>query len=328
MSDSRRMVRVGMVTVISVTGVLLQSPAQATYPGRDGRVAYVIMDPSYRHKDIWAVNNDGTGNRRLTSDGKSWHPRWSPDGSLLAFERDKDIYVMRSTGALLRRVTTTGRAHQPTWSPDGKRIAFVNVTAAGRGDVFVVNARGGAISRLTHDDVTTCGDDRPSWSPRGGQIVYHQRTGPNCDHNRILTVNVVTGAERVVTEDGAVNAADVVQDPDFAADGRHIVFMAFCLTGDSNTCGFASLNPVMSDLDGRNRTYLDFSTGTEGDYRSREVAAAPDGARAVVVAHSWPGEDPQETFLFIPGTTQFRTVLARLADGVGTITQPDWQPLP
>jgi dipeptidyl aminopeptidase/acylaminoacyl peptidase len=233
---------------------------------------------------------------------------------------------MTAAGQLVRRVTTTGRAHQPTWSPNGKRIAFINVLANGHGDIYTVPATGGAITRITHDAATTCGDDRPSWSPLGGAIVYHQltNTGSGCTHNRILLVTLSSGAERVVAEDGVIDSRDTVSDPDFVADGQHVVYMARCAA--SGDCATRSLNPMLVDLIGSNRRALSNSDGTEGDDNLREVAAAPDGQSVVVAGHTWTGYAPeyQGTIMWVPGTS---SDVLYIDDSVGTITQPDWQPL-
>ena len=300
-------------------------PAQAAYPGRDGKIAYVRESGTSR--DIWTINTDGTGNRRLTFDGRSWHPRWSPDGKLVAFERSRDIYIMTAAGQLVRRVTRTGRAHQPTWSPDGRRIAFINVLPNGRGDIYTVAATGGAITRLTRDAATTCGNDRPTWSPLGTTILYHQRTGAACDLDRILLVTISTRAKRLVTQDGAVNPRDQVANPDFAADGRHLVFMAYCESSDPYSCGGNSLNPVVSDLQGLNRRFLVVAAGAEGDDSLFEVAAAPDGQNAVVVGHTWGGYYPEYQGSVMRLVPSYSLVLF-MDDSVGRIRQPDWQPLP
>ena len=71
--------------------------------------------------DLFVMNADGTGTRRLTS-GKQddSHPTWSSDGARLAFERDGDIYVIGADGSGLRRISdTTVEEREPSWSPDG-----------------------------------------------------------------------------------------------------------------------------------------------------------------------------------------------------------------
>src|SRR5262249_7886288 len=56
-------------------------------------------------------------------------PRWSPDGSKIAFQSNRDgkyeIYVMDVDGANVKRLTNNqANDTDPAWSPDGKKIAF------------------------------------------------------------------------------------------------------------------------------------------------------------------------------------------------------------
>jgi hypothetical protein len=128
----------------------------------------------------------------------------------------------------------------------------------------------------------------------------------------------------VVIEDGDIGPDVPVTDPDFMADGQHVLFMAKCYAlGD---CFSQSGNPVVVDLNGANPQFLDHSDGTEGAYRSYETAGAPDGQHVVVAALSWPGEPPVRSFLFDPFVG---TIIVSVDQAsVGTITQPDWRPLP
>jgi len=57
--------------------------------------------------EIWIINRDGTGARRLTSGFKDAHPRFSPDGQFIAFTRDRDIWMVKTDGGDLRNVTDT-----------------------------------------------------------------------------------------------------------------------------------------------------------------------------------------------------------------------------
>jgi hypothetical protein len=74
--------------------------------------------------DIWLVNGDGTGLRRLT-DGLD--PALSPNGRQVAFARwgaPHAVYVLDLASGSERQIAQTNRPRSPTWSPDGSRVAF------------------------------------------------------------------------------------------------------------------------------------------------------------------------------------------------------------
>lgn len=90
---------------------------------------------------IFIMNADGTGVRRLTTNNRFTHasPAWSPDGALIAFsafhDGNVDIYVMDANGGNVRRVTNDpARDIQPFFTFDGERILF----ASNRNDVFEI----------------------------------------------------------------------------------------------------------------------------------------------------------------------------------------------
>jgi dipeptidyl aminopeptidase/acylaminoacyl peptidase len=98
--------------------------ASATYPGGDGKIAFV------RSNQIYTVNSSGTGVVKLTTTGKNYRPKWSPDGTRIAYINEtstsaKDVWVMKANGSVKQRVTRLGTVNAAaSWSPDGQWLAF------------------------------------------------------------------------------------------------------------------------------------------------------------------------------------------------------------
>ena len=102
---------------------------------------------------LYEMSVEGGEARRLT-DGRSWNlvPRYSPDGSLIAFNSDRsgshDVWVLeRSTGELTRISHSEQNVFRPSWSADGRRIyatAPEGIVAYGlHGEAVPLVARGG-----------------------------------------------------------------------------------------------------------------------------------------------------------------------------------------
>src|SRR6059058_6510791 len=105
----------------------------------DGRhAAYVLVTVNAKHEgyetSLWLVGTDGASPpRRLTAGPRDGAPRWSPDGSTLAFLRPKDgrpqLYLLPLGGGEAQQLTDLPKgASAATWSPDGKTIAFTSTT--------------------------------------------------------------------------------------------------------------------------------------------------------------------------------------------------------
>ena len=84
-----------------------------------------------RHSNLWMVKRDGSMHRPLTS-GKvrDGSPRWSPDGTRLAYTSDRDgrgqLYVRwMDTGESIALTNGAIPPQSAEWSPDGTRLAFV-----------------------------------------------------------------------------------------------------------------------------------------------------------------------------------------------------------
>jgi len=122
--------------------------------------------------DIYVINADGSGLKRLTQDpSDDSDPTWSPDGSKIAFGRDGAIYVMNaSDGSGVRALTRGGYDFHPTWSPDGSRIAFAS-SRNGTNAIYVMASDGTDIRQITSGAVP---DYHPWWSPDGQRIAFQR----------------------------------------------------------------------------------------------------------------------------------------------------------
>ena len=107
----------------------------------DGRhAAYVLVTVNAKHDgyetSLWLVGTDGaSAPRRLTAGPKDGAPRWSPDGTTLAFLRPKDgrpqLHLLPLAGGEAQQLTDVPKGASPAaWSPDGKTIAFTSTTTA------------------------------------------------------------------------------------------------------------------------------------------------------------------------------------------------------
>jgi acylaminoacyl-peptidase len=83
-----------------------------------------------RRSNLWIVNADGSGARPLTT-GKfsDASPRWSPDGTQLAFISDREgtpqvFRLWLNSGQMAKVTRLTAPPAGIAWSPDGKWISF------------------------------------------------------------------------------------------------------------------------------------------------------------------------------------------------------------
>jgi WD40-like Beta Propeller Repeat/Lysyl oxidase len=97
-------------------------------------------------------------------------------------------------------------AVEPSWSPDGRRLAFIAPGAGGAADVFLADADGAHLGRITRTDGVE--EASPSWSPDGTRLVV-ERAG------RIVVLRADGGGERPL---GAG------LEPTWSPGGRRIAF--------------------------------------------------------------------------------------------------------
>lgn len=151
--------RIGIAVFAFVAGA---AAASAQIDPHGGMVRYPAVSKDHvafvYANDLWIVEREGGAARPLASPpGGEMNPRFSPDGSTIAFmgnyDGDRDLYTIPVEGGVPHRVT-----HHPTnellhgWTPDGRLIYSASGFGGSPGgkvpQLFTVDARGGLPERL------------------------------------------------------------------------------------------------------------------------------------------------------------------------------------
>jgi Tol biopolymer transport system component len=173
---------------------VVASPAQATYAGKNGPIAFQGFTRDQEQGKIFSIAPTGRRLHRLTAGpGGSWNPDYSPNGAQLAFERrygdgrPDAIFTVKSSGGQATKISSgcTGQClgdAQPAWSPDGGQILFTRALGpivhddAAELDLMVMN-RDGTGQRLIRrfgpmvDGPDPGSEGKAEFSPDGQKIA-------------------------------------------------------------------------------------------------------------------------------------------------------------
>ena len=125
--------------------------------------------------DLWIVGRDGgTASRLTTGVGVETDPKFSPDGSSVAFtgeyDGNVDVYVVPAAGGVPRRLTYhPGPDLVAAWTPDGKNILFRTNRASTNNvpRLFTISVDGGLPAEVPLPMGVT-----GSYSADGSQLAY------------------------------------------------------------------------------------------------------------------------------------------------------------
>ena len=141
--------------------------------------------------DIYTMPIAGGTPTRI-AEGLAWEvqPRFSPDGSRIAFTSDRgggdNIWLMNADGSDKRQLTDESfrLLNQPTWSPDGQFIAakkhFTTGRSLGTGEVWLYHVSGGSgvalVERANEQLQKELGE--PIYAPDSSAIYYTRNITP------------------------------------------------------------------------------------------------------------------------------------------------------
>jgi TolB protein len=300
-------------TLLSV--LMLVSPAQATFPGKNGKIAFDRVDPAHHRSVITTMNADGSGVTSLGLEGTQ--PTWSADGSKIAFSagssgQGQGISIANSDGTGLIRLTERAMDDRhPTWSPDGKWIAFARYDPGIYYQLYIIGADGTGLRMVRPSGLDWALD--PEWSADGSRIVlFGQRTSDPYYLNNIYTVRP-DGTGLVQVTSGPYDD----EDPTWSPDGSQIAFVA--------------------NREGYQTPWRIYSTAADGSGAIRRLSGgaaseiqpswSPDGSKIVFdifPSPSAPPEPPGYNIYMMDPNGSARTKLT----ASGGDEDPDWQPIP
>jgi tricorn protease len=128
-------------------------------------------------EDIWTVAASGGVASRITiHDGEEKYPKFSPDGTMIAFtgeyDGNADVYVMDAYGGNIRRVTChPGEDAVIGWHQQKKKIIFRSSRASfgGFSRLFLIAPDGTGLEELILNEAAA-----GSFSPDGNKIAYNK----------------------------------------------------------------------------------------------------------------------------------------------------------
>ena len=254
----------------------------------DGRqVVYVrtsmdIMRDRQR-RELWLVNVDGSDHQSL---GEGASPRWSPDGTRIAYLADGQIQLRRMDSGLTATLTQLLESPRGLrWSPDGRRIAFnmlvpyppprlappprppegaewadppimedrfknrqdgVGYLDFGYQHLFVIPAEGGTPVQVTTGDFQHSG--AAAWTPDGEHLVFSSNRKPDWVHDyRNSELYIAPVAGGEIRALTDRNGPD--HSPAVSPDGRQIAFVGY----EDRTRTYQVSRLQVMDLDGSGR---------------------------------------------------------------------------
>ena len=193
---------------------------------------------------IYIMNADGTGQRRITDEGSAldYNPSWSPDGSRLVFQSRPEVspgvnslYIVGADGMGRERITDGQYSDgSPQWSPGGNLILFTRAVAlrkfyrdltreerrlaAASAEIMVLNLDDGTSTPITQNDFP---DGDPSWNANGSETLFLQDNGK---HKTLFRQKLGQTDAITVADGDVVSNRGVVTRTRLSPNGRFLTY--------------------------------------------------------------------------------------------------------
>jgi len=290
--SSRSVPALALLTVAALLcapAVLRGGPGPAPAAARDGeRIVYTRAQGEWPY-DVYVSGPNGEDEVRITANADiPYDPRWSPDGSEIAFHVPREgapVRILRvpwSGGTPTPMVMDDGRGYDagfPAWHPSGECISYSgdHPSRDGRSDLKIWCANGTTRTVLVTDDRDEQSSD---WTPDGLRLAVESQPIESARNDRSYWDIYVVAADG--TGYAPLVAADYSSecDPRWSPDGDRLAFVTY---GGRDCSGRGILR------------VLDLASGATTDlalHVSGPPTWSPDGRSLLVTGVADSGPEP------------------------------------
>ena len=182
------------------------------------RIAYVLKRGS--RFELQVADADGFNPQTVLSSLEPIRsPKWSPDGSKLAyvsFESRKSTVIVQDLVTGQRKTVSNFRGdnYAPNWSPDGSKLV-VALSRDSISQIYVIPATGGDAVRITESNSI---DTNATFNGDGKEIIFvsDRSGGP-----QLYSIAANGGAAKRLTFEGTYNV-----NPRMSPDGKLVAFVS------------------------------------------------------------------------------------------------------
>jgi imidazolonepropionase-like amidohydrolase/Tol biopolymer transport system component len=148
----------------------------------------------------------------------------SPDGKTIAFDLLGDIYLLPISGGKAKSINSgLAWSMQPRFSPDGSEIAFIS-DAGGGDNIWIMQADGGGANQLTKEDFRLLNNPYWSPDGQYLAARKHYTTTRSLGTGEIWLYHRGGGSGVPVVEKPSEKHQKELGEPAFSPDGRYIYF--------------------------------------------------------------------------------------------------------